>query len=247
MSVVAVKELPLLMSPPMVRATLYDSKTQTRRIVQDRNGVTAEMGDYSVHPAVTSIEPNGDGTFRFVGHPEGRKIYVSTFPLHSLRFPYGKPGERLWVRERWNVSGLAFGKRPSLAAKIASRQAWKYYATDKQWQHGWKPSIHMPRAASRITLEIVSVRVERLNAISEVDALAEGIIEFTKDGKLKKYWACDPVDDHPPKSLRTTWADMPRTAVEAYAALWNSINGPGAWQLNPWVWVISFKRLEQTA
>ncbi len=96
----------------------------------------------------------------------------------------------------------------------------------------WKPSIHMPRAASRITLEIVSVRVERLQDVSESDAMAEGIQRYS--GPLRWVRYLDVV----------TGEAMHNSARDAYAALWEAINGPGSWDANPWVWCISFKRIE---
>ncbi|TXH90322.1 MAG: hypothetical protein E6Q78_05105 [Rhodoferax sp.] len=123
--------------------------------------------------------------------------------------PYGQPGDRLWVREAWNGYG-----------PFKDGMHYYYRATDQNPDSTkWKPSIHMPRAASRITLEITGVRVERLQDISEADAKAEGYKEFP--GSVNQM---DPV----------TW----------YQALWEQINGPGAWDANPWVWVVKFKRLE---
>jgi len=127
------------------------------------------------------------------------------------------PGLRLWVRETWQNKQhpLQFPSAVSYAADGGGGP--------------WRPSIFMPRWASRITLEVVSVRVERLNDISEDDALAEGVEIFTdgagftiplRNGK-KSGWQRNPVD--------------------AYRVLWDSINGPGSWGKNSWVWVIEFK------
>ena len=92
---------------------------------------------------------------------------------------------------------------------------------------GWKPSIHMPRWASRITLEITGVRVERLQDISPEDCWAEGIQEMRDAG-----------DEN---------GELRGSVKQDYQALWESINGPGSWNANPWVWVVEFKRLEQLA
>ncbi len=137
--------------------------------------------------------------------------------------PYGIPGDRLWVRETFaRIDGQT---RPWIETD--------YKAT---YTHGdrlgdtlgikkrWTPSIHMPRAASRITLEITSVRVERLQDISEADAQAEGV---TDDGSL--------VTDLDGKDRGGT--------IAAYATLWEVINGVGSWDDNPWVWVLQFKHL----
>jgi hypothetical protein len=106
----------------------------------------------------------------------------------------------------------------------------------------WRPSIHMPRIASRITLEITGVRVERLQAISEADACAEGVI--------REFLPPDPDNFHPPGSYGYVPGHLPFpqgrihvTAKEAYQDLWESINGPGSWDANPWVWCIEFKRV----
>jgi hypothetical protein len=99
----------------------------------------------------------------------------------------------------------------------------------------WKPSIFMPRAASRITLEVTGVRVERLNSISEEDAIDEGIRSFTKDGSLYKHCWGD---------MGMPWRDMPYTAKEAYQILWDKINAKKCpWDSNPWVWCVSFRRV----
>jgi hypothetical protein len=107
----------------------------------------------------------------------------------------------------------------------------------------WKPSIHMPRAASRILLEVVSVRVERLQDISEADAVAEGIKALTKDGRTIKYGIPDrdglPGNDND----GWHWCNWMPDASLAYRRLWQEINGFGSWEANPWVWVVEFTRL----
>jgi hypothetical protein len=136
---------------------------------------------------------------------------------HAL-CPYGQPGDRLWVRETHMDLGACYLYRADAAAEqeraiVAPRQP-------------WRPAIHMPRAASRITLEITGVRVERLQDISEDDALAEGCSSTAivhEDG-----------EDY-----------TGHYASEEYQDLWESINGPGSWEANPWVWVVEFKRLDQ--
>ena len=119
--------------------------------------------------------------------------------------PYGAPGDRLWVRETFAMES------PTCPVYLADQ-------TDKTTVERWKPSIHMPRKLSRLTLEIVSVRVERSQDITEEDALDEGVFL------------------NPTTHLATE-------AREAYGRIWESINGFGSWALNPWVWVIEFKKL----
>lgn len=116
---------------------------------------------------------------------------------------------------------------------------------DRSGSPRWRPSIHMPRWASRILLEVVSVRVERLNDISEGDAKAEGLAEISKDGKMFKFGIPDRdglpgTDDH-----GWTWRDWKHSARNAFWQLWDSINGEGSWDDNPWVWVVEFKRIDQ--
>ena len=136
--------------------------------------------------------------------------------------PCGEPGDRLWVRETWATTEQS-GVHPSDAELV-------YRATDPGWESmegwRWKPSIHMPRWASRITLEGTGVRVERLRDISEADAIAEGIT--WNQGIVQSGYGID---------LSTTHV----SARGAFRELWESIYGPGSWNLDPWVWVTSFK------
>lgn len=135
--------------------------------------------------------------------------------------PYGQPGDRLWVRETWLKTNPwgdhhTYGYRASDATEFPDAI--------------WKPSIHMPRAACRITLEIVSVRIERLQDISEADALAEGCSKNHNN----YFWG----GPHPVSGLKQV-----ASAEDAYRDLWKSINGAGSWDANPWVWVVEFRRL----
>ena len=202
------KERPIIFSGPMVRALLDGSKTQTRRVMKPQlvYGTVAGLFNSWYLPS-----GQGGGTL----YPNGKEKILGTCP-------YGQPGDRLWVRE-------------SFCKIIGQSGGWIETDYQATYTHGfrlgdslglkkrWTPSIHMPRAASRITLEITSVRVERLQDISEADALAEGV---TDDG-----------------SLVTDLAGNDRGgAFAAFATLWEVINGVGSWDDNPWVWVVSFKR-----
>jgi hypothetical protein len=139
--------------------------------------------------------------------------------------PYGHPGDHLWVRETWNRTnpwgegGLVF-----------------YRATDEsKYPHAvWKPSIHMARIDSRINLEIVAVRVERLKDISEDDAMAEGV-EYDQGWEEEPGWGF--------RDYSTDSDFVFADARHSYRSLWESINGPQSWDANPWVWVVEFKRV----
>jgi len=210
------KERPILFSGAMIRAIMAGQKTQMRRVIKTQPEVTEqrlrEMGAWK------------DG-FTLSQH-------VDTAWQHGfidVDCPYGQPGDRLWVRESWSTDSTLDAKPPS------SFKAWpiRYVADGKIIKHGsffgnadgkTRPGIHMPRWASRILLEVVSVRVERLQSISEADAEAEGI-DFLRH-----------VQD----------ADETLTARDLYECLWDGINGAGSWEANPWVWVVEFKRIETT-
>lgn len=206
------KERPILFSGAMVRAILDGSKTQTRRIVKHESLITK----------------NADGTPK-KAYPKwhaGQCGVLDHGPVHwnigghAVKCPYGRPGDRLWVRETFALTG---DNASPIVHPIHGGAAWR--ATDHAKGFKWKPSIHMPRWASRITLEIVSVRVERLQDISDIDAYQEGVLPARPHGKEDQYLA---------------------TPREGFAQLWQSINGPGSWDANPFVWVVEFRRLERS-
>ena len=148
------------------------------------------------------------------------------------RCPYGQPGDRLWVKETHRFDGLD----PKIALRSQCLDEISYRA-DMQGDRAcddcaWRPSIFMPRWGSRITLEITGVRVERLNEISILDSHAEGVGGTYGETGISLGFT----------GLNHEWDN--KTAVEQYQWLWESINGPGSWDLNPWVWVVEFKRLE---
>jgi hypothetical protein len=193
------KERPILFSAPMVRALLNGTKTQTRRVFKQKNG---------------GIWPNLNDL------PGMRQILRNC--------PYGQPGDRLWVRETWarddEDGGLCY--RADIG-KGGDADDWERNRLDGAPRFRWRPSIHMPRWASRITLEITGVRVERLRDISPEDCWAEGIQEMRDAG-----------DEN---------GELRGSVRQDYQALWEAINNPGSWAANPWVWVVEFKRLEQPA
>ncbi|SEI41792.1 hypothetical protein [Paraburkholderia diazotrophica] len=231
------KERPILFSGPMVRALLDGSKTQTRRIV--KNQPPADVSPIRVahyHPTV--ITRTGD-------EEPGAEIFgaYSDDGEWGSKCPYGEPGDRLWVRETWQGPMWEEGTwdpdtdyhKPEFCEYRADGGPIPEYVDFEDNLHqGWKPSIHMPRWASRITLEITGVRVERLQSISEADAAAEGVESLRNEGE---YWK-----DY----LRSTERCDELICINArdsFRTLWDRINGDGAWAANPWVWVVEFKRI----
>jgi hypothetical protein len=161
--------------------------------------------------------------------------------------PYGKPGDLLWVRETWcRVDDRQHGGSVWVDFRATPRYSAERPAGWENEPEGpdalnWKPSIHMPRWASRLTLELTEVRVQRLQDISDADARAEGLSILTKDdGRTWKYGIPDrdglPGNDDD----GWHWADWNADPRVAYARLWESLHGPGSWLANPWVWVVSF-------
>lgn len=196
-------ERPILFSAPMVRALLAGTKTQTRRVVKD-------TGLYAIDAAV-----------------HGPETAARELLALASRCPYGQPGHKLWVREAWRTDSDHDDKPPRDIHEGV--HVWYEAGRGLSAIRGLsrmgklRPGMFMPRWASRITLEVSEVRVERLQAISEADAIAEGIGR-TASG----HWLPGPCD-HP------EWA---------YHQLWDQINGAGAWDLNPFVWCVSFRRID---
>ena len=213
---------PILFSGAMVRALLDGSKTQTRRAVklQVQHDDSWVGGWKIVHKRVTQALL----TFNQLGgKPLGSDAAIC---------PYGQPGDRLWVRETF-LDTLGTGVEHRDESGLRHRYAFAAdcargsYGDQARKDYGlkWKPSIHMPRAASRILLEIVSVRVERLQNISEKDARAEGVTIESRH--MAGYCA----GQFLPPSIR------------AYRDLWELMNGTGSWDANAWVWVVEFRRV----
>jgi hypothetical protein len=206
------RELPIRYLAPMVRAVRAGDKTQTRRIVNDQADMEFDPNDPTYGPYWLS----------YATEAEGKDAKVQC--------PYGKPGDRLWVQEAWRVSSAHDYLPPS---QLPRGLTVEYLADGSGMLDGkTRPSIHMPRWASRITLEVTEVRVQRLNNISEADALAEGIakLPLTIDPS-GTWWSAD--------------STQPRlyglSPVVAFLRLWRSIYGDDSCVANPRVWAVSFK------
>ncbi|HGN3124997.1 hypothetical protein N0570_14355 [Pseudomonas aeruginosa] len=204
------KERPILFTGPMVRAILEGRKTVTRRVMKPQPDFLGSM-----------VDPNTPFKTLDAG-------------LHArITCPYGEPGDRLWVREAWAADAQVDAIAPS---DLSQGEPIWYPADLSVRQTGCsmiskgrvRPSIHMPRWACRILLEITAVRVERLQDISEEQALAEGVRGEPCDHARQ---ACADIG---------CWGD---TAKGAFGFLWESLNGEGSWAANPWVWVVEFKRV----
>lgn len=209
------KERPILFSAPMVRAILDGRKTVTRRAVKS-------TGMYAIDASI-----------------HGEEVARRELAALATRCPYGQAGRRLWVREAFSgphCMDASDGCKAVPPSKWGDCSRIWYWADGNPTEGDWtrpRPSIHMPRWASRITLEIVSVRVERLQDISEEDAAAEGVYRESEDE----------IPFNGPWYINAGDSQGYATAKSCYEALWDSINGDGAWAANPWVWVIEFRRI----
>ncbi len=229
-----ITERGMIFNAEMVRALLSGRKTQTRRIMKPQPEPCPRGGHWwpsNVFKTMLHVEDemqNGKGGWG---------------GLVGDACSFGAVGDRIWVRETWGVVSHAFSDDGLMIDWVPDRPAtaihempfgngyysgYAIYAADGDFTWGdddgyedgrscWKPSIHMPRAASRILLEITDVRVERLRSMSQDDARAEGVIA----------------------------ASGPMEAGLAFRELWDSIYGEESWKANPWVWVIKFKRIEE--
>lgn len=204
------KERPILFSGAMVRAILEGRKTQTRRVCKARGvdfiGSGGRSGADWNDPDCWGYEA-GDGEWYVLSRSPSNG-------MRSIVCPYGQPGDRLWVRETWNLIEAVFGgtTRPVYRASPETYTQYPGIA--------WRPSIFMPRALSRIQLDLLSVRVERVQDIDAIDAMHEGI-------------------------TAPMLTDEYATMREGFAQLWDTINakrGMG-WVHNPWCWVLTFKRV----
>jgi len=207
------KERPILFSAPMVRAILEGRKTMTRRVVKP------VPSDVWGHGVITDTRSTKFG--KFCVHMRGEfcgDVHVEC--------PYGTPGDRLWVRETF---GYPEQNHENGIVYRATDSSWDDASTKNTKTIIWKPSIFMPRRESRITLDVTAVRVERLQEITEEDAIAEGVEIIPDAGVCYKDY--------------TGRCVCKECAVYSFWSLWEKINGRESLDANPWVWVVGFKRV----
>lgn len=241
MNAIEIKERPILFSAPMSQAILEGRKTQTRRVIKD---------------VVFSPELIECGVGKRAKYYGNESHFKRVGPIDFK--PYGQPGDRLYVKETF----YAYGRWIKQYSATKNRDEWFFqdmvHLEGKIYQYadnppekvekkrvenvvGWykRPSLFMPYYASRILLEITDVRVERLQDISEADAISEGVESWVEDRMksrpthYKIYYQTNPKD---PDSYSST-------AKVSFETLWQSINGPESWNENPFVWVITFKKI----
>lgn len=228
-------ECGMIFNAEMVHAILAGRKTQTRRIMK----VQPESNQLGLLLITDSTKHSEIGKYHWAeSNATGNHVRSKLFSC-----PFGAVGDQIWVRETFQgplfdyelmdeyLEDSSKFEKPEFCQYAADGgHRPEYQDADDNLRHGWRPSIHMPRWASRILLEITDVRVERLNAISEEDARAEGIIDggCLNCGEPEPCGCANPEPD----------------ATDAFAYLWQSIYGQESWNANPWVWVISFERIE---
>ncbi len=214
----------------MVRALLEGRKTQTRRIGKCQNDSYTGLG------------------IAYQNHKTKGRTIIATYDAFPGRgtarwaicdCPYGIPGDRLWVREAFTNLALEGYLEVFVYRADGTHSEGDGEGCELPEGVNWKPSIHMPRRACRITLEVTRVRAERIQQISEEDAAAEGAKRNDEPGEE---WDGTYLTQRYIDGVEGSQNDDPEySARDWYHRLWNSINGPGSWELNPWVWVVEFK------
>lgn len=210
----AVKERPIMFSADMVCAIIDGRKTQTRRALSPQPLDVLIKQEPWANQAIRVLDGARCWCAKLQDKPpRGKMIYCR----------FGEVGDRLWVRESW---------APCIGGPCEPGNPVLYRADngDAYEKLNWKPSIHMPRWASRLLLEITDVRVERLHSIG-------------KDGRKAKDVLAEGIEQQAIERMREFFHPDDSPAL-AFAQLWEQINGKGSWRLNPWVWVVSFKRIK---
>lgn len=223
----------------MIQAKLAGTKTQTRRIIKESfNGCLTGGGPHPCpndpivyYPGEVLPHPENEKKTITVDFPQVRAIFHCSTLEAEAKCRFGKPGDVLYARETWKEYYDPHG-HPHEPIFV--------FKADAEWEGAlWRPAIHMPKSIARIWEEVISIRVERLQDISEQDAIAEGVYQYTQlFGRLGKTVGC--FHDYSRKG-RDFYS-----AKDSYKTLWESINGPGSWDVNPWVWVIDTKVLSTT-
>ncbi|WP_312112024.1 hypothetical protein [Pantoea septica] len=235
-------ERPIIFNADMVRAVLNGSKTQTRRVIQSAAKNMQARG----HEVISHRAPGDKWYGDYVYSMRDRSGVWQDFTNEQFlaKCPFGAVGDRLWVRETFAT--LEPGSYEPVTPCDGYAQVVRYAASDRLANSdrdvrgfNWRPSIHMPRWASRITLEITGVRVERLQDISHRDACREGLFREEYNWRENEF----PLDDI---AYRTSPTAKTRFSCpkQCFQELWESIYKPESWQANPWVWVIEFRRVE---
>lgn len=220
-----IKEIPILFSTPMVQALLEGRKTQTRRLVKWPR--VPDWHDWDYEP--DSVERRGDGPWwPMWHHRRGSKDIKG-----PVKCPYGQVGDILWVRESWQwIEG--FAGSGYYVFKTDFHQRYDGWERDTKSHiervERWRPSIHMPKEAARIWLQVTDVRVERLQSITIADAKAEGVERYHETDAYVNF-------------LDGTWT---ANAWASFGSLWSKINGRESWDANPFVWVVKFSVLSTT-
>lgn len=238
------KERPILFSGEMVRAILDGRKTHTRRL--------KGLERFNINPAVFTISNKQTHVCRLWDsrveeNPNPLEVYHILLSCdgfeNKVKCPYGKTGDVLYVKETYkyvlsdHAHDLLEGSRDKtqFVYRASMHPDWMLYAKER-YGYKWTPSVHMPKYAARIWLKVKDVRVERLNAISEADAIAEGVEEVVSE------WSVG-YGNYNLKGDDAPYYDNP---VHSFQSLWQAINGPESWAVNPWVWVIEFEVLSTT-
>ena len=237
------KERGMIFNAEMVRAILDGWKTQTRREVKLNLDIACLATTYDWAASLAANHYQGlteeqiqqkAESLRGVIHP----VILGNGQMVSIICPHGKPGDRIWVRETFcPVDDTQYGGekwvdyRATPKFEASHPAGWDCTPNDAEALK-WRPSIHMPRWASRILLEITNVGVQRLQDISSGDAVREGICQLPASGR----YCISPGDQY--------FGGASHSAKEVYSWLWSSIYGEESWKANGWVWVISFKRVE---
>ena len=224
------KERPIIFSSEMIRAILDNRKRQTRRVVKFRTKSAKLFGQQQEHFELKSAYPAREkGWIFWSSDSPGLAEFTKRAYSDGITSPYGEPGDRLWVKEAWYTS-KKYDPLPPAKFPVEAKTIFRYLGSraKPEWAGRTRSARFMPRWASRITLEIVNVRVERLQDVSDDDAKAEGF-EYYGETLFKDYGEI--LAEH--------------TAIYKYASYWDLLNARQGflWKSNPWVWMIEFRML----